>query len=195
VLLHGRGVDENDLFPLLDELDPDRRLLGVTPRGPLMLPPGGYHWYAVRRIGYPDPATFHATYPVLTGWLDSLLESHGIGPDRTVLGGFSQGAVMSYAVGLGRGRPRPAALLAFSGFLPTVEDFELDLSQARDLAVAIGHGEYDPVIGVEWGRDARERLEAAGARVTYRESPMPHAIDPRFLEELRSWLERALPGA
>jgi phospholipase/carboxylesterase len=195
VLLHGRGVDENDLFPLLDELDPERRLLGVTPRGPLTLPPGGHHWYAVRRIGYPDPVTFRATYPILTGWLDSLLESHGVAPERMVVGGFSQGAVMSYAVGLGRGRPRPAAILAFSGFLPTVEDFQLDLSQARELPVAIGHGEYDPVIGVEWGRDARERLEAAGARVTYRESPMPHAIDPRYLEELRSWLVRVLPGA
>ena len=47
VLLHGRGADERDLFPLLDLLDPERRLLGVTPRGPLSLPPGGAHWYAV----------------------------------------------------------------------------------------------------------------------------------------------------
>src|SRR5829696_2436739 len=73
VLLHGRGVDEDDLFPLLDELDPDRRLLGVTPRAPLTLPPGGYHWYAVHRIGYPDPPTFHATYPLAGEWLDTFL--------------------------------------------------------------------------------------------------------------------------
>jgi phospholipase/carboxylesterase len=194
VLLHGRGVDENDLFPLLDELDPDRRLLGVSARAPLTLPPGGYHWYAVHRIGFPDPATFHATYPLLTDWLDGFLESNGVSAERTVIGGFSQGAVMSYAVGLGAGRPRPAAILAFSGFIPTVPDFELDLSAARDLPVAIGHGEYDPVIGVEWGRDARERLEAAGALVTYRETPMPHTIDPDYLDELRPWLREALPG-
>jgi phospholipase/carboxylesterase len=72
--------------------------------------------------------------------------------------------------------------------MPTVEGFELDLAKAEGLPVAIGHGEYDPIIGVEWGRDARERLEAAGARVTYRESPMPHAIDPGYVEELRSWV-------
>ena len=63
VLLHGRGADEHDLFPLLDMLDPERRLLGATARGPLSLPPGGAHWYAVRRVGYPDPETFHSTYP------------------------------------------------------------------------------------------------------------------------------------
>ncbi len=190
--MHGRGVHEHDLFPLLDELDPERRLLGVTPRAPLTLPPGGYHWYAVHRIGYPDPATFHATYPLAAEWLDGLLDANGLSPEQTVLGGFSQGAVMSYALGLGAGRPRPAGILAFSGFMPTVDGFELDLSQARGLPVAIGHGEYDPVIGVEWGRDARERLEAAGAQVTYRESPMPHAIDPDYVRELQVWLSATL---
>jgi phospholipase/carboxylesterase len=194
VLLHGRGVDESDLFPLIDDLDPERRLLGVAARAPLTLPPGGYHWYAVHRIGFPDPATFRANYPLVTGWLESFLDSHGLTLARTVLGGFSQGAVMSYAIGLGAGRPRPAAILAFSGFMPTVDGFQLDLSAARGLAVAIGHGEFDPVIGVEWGRDARDRLESAGARVTYRESPMPHSIDPAYVAALRPWLEGALAG-
>jgi phospholipase/carboxylesterase len=189
VLFHGRGVDESDLFPLLDELDPERRLLGATARGPLMLPPSGYHWYAVQRIGYPDQETFQASYPLTAGWLDAFLASHGLDAGRAVLGGFSQGAVMSYALGLGAGRPRPTGLLALSGFIPTVEGFELDLSKADGLPVAIGHGVYDPIIGVEWGRDARERLEAAGARVTYRESKMPHAVDPDYLGDLRSWLE------
>ena len=70
VLFHGRATDENDLFPLLDALDPERRLLGVTARGPLSLPPGGFHWYVVRQVGFPDPETFHATYALVGGWLD-----------------------------------------------------------------------------------------------------------------------------
>src|SRR5918997_114231 len=97
VLFHGRGTSEHDLVPLLDMLDPDRRLLGITPRGPLSLPPGGAHWYAVAQIG----------------------------------------------------------------FAPTVEGLDLDLAGRAGLPVAIGHGEYDPIIGVEWGRDARDRLTQA----------------------------------
>jgi phospholipase/carboxylesterase len=54
--------------------------------------------------------------------------------------------------------------------------------------VAIGHGTYDPVISVQFGRAARERLEQAGADVTYRESPMAHSIDPAYLDELRGWV-------
>lgn len=195
VLLHGRGADELDLVPLLDALDPQRRLVGVTPRGPLSLPPGGAHWYVVPRVGYPDRDTFRATLGQLTEWFDALPELTGVPLERTVLGGFSQGAVMSYALALGAGRPAPAGLLALSGFIPTVEDFELDLSARAGYPVAIGHGAHDPVIPVAFGRAAHERLEEAGLAVTYRESPIDHSIDPRFLADLRPWLTAVLGAA
>ncbi|MGH2836986.1 MAG: alpha/beta hydrolase, partial [Thermoleophilaceae bacterium] len=151
ILFHGRGTSEHDLVPLLDVLDPGRQLLGITPRGPLSLPPGGAHWYAVARIGFPDHDTFHATFSQASGWLDAILADEGVPIERTVIGGFSQGAVMSYALGLGAGRPQPAGILALSGFMPTVEGFELDLDGREGLPGAIGHGVYDPIIGVEWG--------------------------------------------
>jgi phospholipase/carboxylesterase len=189
VLFHGRGADERDLYPLLDVLDPARRLLGLTPRGPLHLPPGGAHWYAVREIGFPDPSTFTETFAQASSWLDAVAEETGIAPERTVLGGFSQGAVMTYALGLAAGRARPAALIALSGFVPTVPDFELDLS-APFPRLALGHGALDPVISVDWGRRARALLQEAGAEPVYRESPtLGHSIDPGFLRELASWLD------
>jgi phospholipase/carboxylesterase len=193
VLFHGRGADEQDLYPLLDLLDPERRFLGVTPRGPLHLPPGGAHWYAVQEIGYPDPGTFTETYALAAEWLDELAEDAGVATDRTVLGGFSQGAVMTYALGLGEGRPRPAGLIALSGFMPTVPGFSLDLEPPFPRLV-IGHGALDPVISVEWSRRAQGVLTDAGADVTYRESPhMAHSIDPVYLRELPSWLTSTLP--
>ena len=188
VLLHGRGTNEFDLLPLLDELDPDRRFVGVTARAPLELSPGGFHWYVTRTLGYPDHDTFHHSYALAARWLDALADALGVPWSRTVLGGFSMGAVMSYALGLGAGRPAPAGILAFSGFMPTVDGFELDLSGRDGYPVAIGHGTQDPVIPVEFGRDARRRLEEAGARVLYRESPMFHAIDPAFVQVLQSWV-------
>ena len=176
-------------------LDPERRLLAATARGPLSLPPGGAHWYAVRRVGYPDPETFHSTYVRLTAWLDGLLDEQAIPRDQTVLGGFSQGSVMAYALGLGARRPRPAGIMALSGFIPEVEGFQLDLSGAAGLPVAIGHGTHDPVISVDFGREARDRLVEAGAEVTYRESPMAHTIDPAFIRELSGWLGRTVASA
>jgi phospholipase/carboxylesterase len=193
VLLHGRGTSEHDLVPLLDALDPERRLVGITPRGPLSLPPGGSHWYKVQQIGYPDAETFHHSFAQLSAWLDEMQTSLDVPPARTVLGGFSQGAVMSYALSLGANRPRPAALIALSGFIPTVAGLDFDLKACVDLPVAIGHGTLDPVIGIEWGRQAKDTLGQAGLDVHYRESAIPHTVDPSFVEELSTWLKAAVP--
>lgn len=195
VLFHGRGADEGDLRPLLDLLDPGRRLLGVTPRGPLSLPPGGAHWYVVREIGYPDPETFLSTYARVGTWLDALQAETGVPSERTVLGGFSQGAVLAHALGLGRERPRPAAVVALSGFVPTVPGLELDLERPLP-PVAIGHGALDPVISVDWGRRAHAILDEAGADVLYHESPLlGHGIDPSFVRALVPWIRAAVDGA
>ncbi len=196
VLFHGRGTSEDDLSPLLDMLDPEQKLAGFTPRGPLSLPPGGAHWYAVARIGFPDHDTFHATYASAGAWLDAVIAEEGLTLERTVIGGFSQGAVMSYALGLGAGRSSPAGIVALSGFIPTVDGFDLDLDARAGLPVAIGHGEYDPIIGVEWGREGRDRLTQAKLDVTYREYPLPHAVDPGYLSEIsREWLPAVLERA
>jgi len=193
VLIHGRGASERDLAPLADELDPERRLVVLCPRGPLSLPPGGAHWYRLGGLGTPDGSTFMPTYKQLVAWLEAVLAEQGVDITHTVIGGFSQGAVMSWALGLGQGRPTPAGILALSGFMPTVEGFQLDLDRPG-LRAAIGHGTHDPVIGVEWGRDARDRLRAAGIEPLYRESPMGHTIDPRFLDELRGWVAGSVPA-
>jgi phospholipase/carboxylesterase len=188
VLVHGRGADEHDLFPLIDALDPERRLLGVTPRGPLALPPGGAHWYRLGGIPTPDPATFSRSYAELGAFIDAL----PFPTSRVVLGGFSQGAVMSLAVGLGSGRPRPAGVIALSGFVPRVEGFALDLEGLSGYRTVVAHGTFDPVIPVSFGREARDLLVGAGADVLWREAPLPHTIDPQLIPELRAFVADVL---
>ncbi len=186
VLNHGRGADENDLFGLLDELDPERRLVGVTTGAPLTnVPPGGRHWYLVARVGYPDPETFASSYELLTGFLDGFLAERGIGWDRTVVGGFSMGAVMSYAVSLGKGRPSPAGLLAFSGFVPQVEGWTPELDGRSGLPVAIHHGQNDPIISVEFARKARALLKSRDIEPAYLETEAGHWLPPEAIGPAR----------
>ena len=195
ILHHGRGTDEHDLLPLADVLDPGRRLHVVTPRAPLQLPSWpGFHWYVVPRVGYPDPETFQASYVALAELHDELWERTGIAPERTVLGGFSMGAVMSYALGLGPERPGPAGILAYSGFIPTTEGWEPDLTPAGSALtkIFIAHGQNDPVIGVDFARKARELLTTAGFAVDYRESRATHSIDPADVSRGTQWLQAVL---
>jgi len=100
---------------------------------------------------------------------------------------------MSYALGLAASRPKSAAILAMSGFIPRVDGLELDLASRAGLPVSISHGTNDPVIGIQWGRDARDRLTEAGLDVRYREDPVGHTITPQALAQARGALEAALP--
>jgi phospholipase/carboxylesterase len=188
VLHHGRGADEQDLLSLGDVLDPQRRLHVATPRAPLTLPGWpGYHWYVVPRVGYPDPDTFHAAYSELARFHDELWERTGIAPERTVLGGFSMGAVMSYSLGLGPARPAPAGILAFSGFVPVVEGWEPQLEGRESVRAFIAHGRNDPIMAVDFARQARELLEGGGLDVEYHESDAAHHIDPAHVPAAVEW--------
>jgi phospholipase/carboxylesterase len=193
VLHHGRGADEHDLLTLGETLDPDRRLHIATPRAPLKLPGWpGYHWYAVPRVGYPDHDTFFAAYRELSELHDRLWRDTGLPPERTVLGGFSMGSVMSYALALGADRPAPAGVMAFSGFIPTVDGWLADLRDRTEVRAFIAHGRNDPVISIEFARRARDVLTAGGLDVDYHESDVAHHIDPRQIPAGSDWLAAAI---
>lgn len=189
VLHHGRGSDESDLIGLADALDPRRRLHVISPRAPLVLPGSpGFHWYKVPRVGFPDPETFQAARAELANFHDELWERTGLGPSETILGGFSMGAVMSYAMGLSRERPAPAGILACSGFIPTVEGWSPDAASRSETHVFVAHGRHDEVIQVGFARDARDRLREAGLAVEYHESSAGHLIDPSQIRPAAEWL-------
>jgi phospholipase/carboxylesterase len=191
VLHHGRGADEHDLLGLADVLDPEQRLHVVTPRAPLTVPgwPGN-HWYLVPRVGYPDADSFHAAHQRLATFHDELWERTGIAPQNTVFGGFSMGSVMSYALGLDGARPAPAGILAFSGFVPTVDGWQPDVAGRAEsgLRAFVAHGRNDPVMDVAFARSARALLEAGEVPVDYHESDAAHHIDPDHVPAAVAWL-------
>ena len=109
VLMHGRGTSEQDLAPLLDVFDPERRLVGLAPRGPLGSP-GGRHWYVVRESATRTPRPSAPPSAALTAWLDAALAEHGVGSPhgaRRVLPGHRDG--VRPRPGERGGRPRPAS--------------------------------------------------------------------------------------
>jgi len=195
VLHHGRGADEHDLLGLADVLDPERRLHVVTPGGPLTVPGWpGKHWYLVPRVGFPDPDTFFAAHRALAEFHDGLWERTGLTPAQTVFGGFSMGSVMSYALGLDPSRPAPAGILAFSGFIPTVDGWSPDVAgrAAAGTRAFVAHGRQDQVMDIAFARQAHALLEASGLPVEYHESDAGHHIDPAHVPAAVDWLAQTL---
>jgi phospholipase/carboxylesterase len=155
----------------------------------------GYHWYLVPKVGYPDRASFDAARAALAVLHDRLWEETGLGPERTVLAGFSMGAVMSHTMAWSGERPAVAGVLAFSGFVPTVAGWRPSLEERGATRAFLAHGTLDPVIEVGFGRAARDLLVAGGIDVTYRESDVVHTIDPAVVPAAAEWLVAALPRA
>ena len=170
----------------------------VTPGGPLTLPGWpGRHWYAVPRVGYPDPDTFRAAFAALADFHDETWERTGTAPENTVFGGFSMGSVMSYALGLSRGPPRarPASWRS-RGSSPPWRAGSASLADRAGLPVFIAHGRRDPVMDVEFARSARATLTEGGLDVSYHESDVDHRIDPAHLAAATDWLAGAqAPGS
>ncbi len=195
VLHHGRGSNEHDLIGLADVLDPQRRLHVAAPRAPLQRSGWpGYHWYLVPRVGHPDHDTFHAARTALAQLHDELWQRTGISPAQTVLGGFSMGSAMSYALGLSAERPAPAGVLIFSGFIPAVDDWQPSIADRQEMRAFIAHGRQDQVISVELARSARDRLALGGIEVSYHESDVAHQIDPTHLPLAADWLAATIPA-
>lgn len=191
VLLHGRGADENDLLGLADWLDP--RLTVVSVRAPFPLGPG-YHWYDLVQIGAAEPVSYAAARARLTAWLDTLAPAHGLDPARVYLLGFSQGAVMTAGLlldptGL---KSRPAGAVLLSGYLPLDQHPPRVAGALAGVPIFIGHGRQDPLIPVDFGRQARDTLTGLGAAVTYREYPIPHTIGEAELADIATWLTARL---
>jgi phospholipase/carboxylesterase len=187
VLLHGFGADEQDLVPVAESLDD--RFLAVLFRAPQPLADWpGFQWYSFAQRGQPEPRSYEASLGALVESLEELCRRREVDANRLVLGGFSQGAVMTATVAARAPSIRPKALLLLSGYLPA----GLTFPDLTGLDVFIGHGTEDPLIPVQAAQDAAQRLAAAGARVTLRTYPMPHAVLPSELRDIASFLEPLL---
>lgn len=108
-----------------------------------------------------------------------------------MLGGFSMGAVMSLSLGLGPGRPAPAGILAFSGFIPTVEGWQPDLP--RTSKVFLAHGRQDPVISFGFAERALAQLEGVVGGLEVHQGDFGHWIEPPHADAARRWLGESLP--
>jgi phospholipase/carboxylesterase len=176
ILLHGRGASAEDLHSLGEYLPP--RTQGVFPQAPIPFSFGGWVWYDIQGEG------FERSAGMLIAFLDSLVHGDPARAAKTILGGFSQGAVMTLDVGL-RYRPRLAGLVAMSGYVMNVER-AFDLPDDHTPPVCLVHGTHDDVVGVERGRAAEAALRAREVTLRYEEFPIGHEINAeswRFVQD------------
>lgn len=197
VLLHGYGSNEQDLFGLAPYLD--ERLLIVSARAPLTLMPGGYAWFHLdidERGVRLDPRQFVRQAALVADFVAEACAAYGADPQRVLLGGFSQGAMISAAVLLSRPELLAGALLMSGAMLPEVlpllQPPGFDPQPLAGKPVLAVHGTYDPVLPIALGRATRATLERLPLALTYREYPMAHEVSLESLRDVAAWVKAAV---
>jgi phospholipase/carboxylesterase len=195
VLCHGYGADGNDLIGLAPHLQQFLPTVAfVAPNAPERCQGAGYQWFPISRL---DPHETHrgveSAAPALEAFLDSELTRAGLPPERLILGGFSQGTMMSLHVGLRRST-KPAAILGFSGMLTAPE--ALPPLGPDTPPILLTHGDADTVIPPQALFLAAGALGRAGALVQWHLSKgSGHTIDPEGLLLGAAFLSMATRGA
>lgn len=194
IFLHGFGSNEQDLFGIKDALPPSWTYLSV--RAPMPVGPNGYRWFT-KTTGEDEyngeTADLQRSARLIEDFVTQATAKYHTQSHRVFLVGFSQGAIMSYEVGL----RKPAlvrGIAALSGSVLPVLKAELKADASREeLAIFIGHGTLDQALPYVSATRANDVLLGLGLKPAFHGYPgMPHTVSEAEVQDLKAWLEKSL---
>lgn len=210
VLLHGFGAPGTDLIPLAQYLPATNDVRYVFPEAPLSLAMGleSRAWWmidvaameraimagAMRDLTREVPDGLPDARAKMLGCLDAMWADLGGGPESTVLGGFSQGAMLSCDVTL-RLDTSPLGLVLMSGTLLDEEGWTQRMPARAGMPVFQSHGAADPLLPFSIAEQLHEHLAEAGLEAQWAPFQGGHEIPPDVLGLLGTWLEARLLSA
>ena len=194
VLLHGLGASGDDLAPLAQELG----LPGVrfefphAPVRPVTINNGMRMraWHDLTALGggiEVGKDGVDESRAMVTAFLDGLV-ADGYAPERIVLAGFSQGGATALHAGLLYPQAL-AGIVSLSGYLPCADRMpEAQRGANASTPVFMGHGEFDPVVPIDYALRSQARLEDWGYDIDFRRYPAAHTIAAQEVVDLREWI-------
>ena len=190
LLLHGYGSNEADLFSFETEL-PDNYYI-ISARAPYDLQYNSYAWYAINfdadQNKFSDNEQAKTSRDAILNFVDELIENYPIDKNNIVLAGFSQGAILSYAIALSH-PDRISKVIALSGYVN--DEIFTDNYQNNDFSkikIFHSHGTVDQVIPIDWARKTTPFLSKLNIDATYKEYPVGHGVSPQNFYDFKNWL-------
>jgi phospholipase/carboxylesterase len=190
LLLHGYGSNAEDLFSFANEL-PDEYYV-IAAQAPYDLQYGSYAWYAINfdadQNKFSDNEQAKSSRDLIAGFIDELILNYSIDAKAVSLLGFSQGAILSYAIALSHPE-KISKVIALSGYLneELIEENYRNNDFSK-LNIFASHGVVDQVIPVTWARKTTPFLDALGIESIYKEYPIGHGISPQIFADFKNWL-------
>ena len=191
LLLHGYGSNEEDLFSFANEL-PENYYI-ISARAPYSLGYGSYAWYAINfdadQNKFSDVTQATTSRDLILTFIEELLQNYPIDSAQITLVGFSQGAILSYAIGISYPE-KIKQLVALSGYINAdIFTKGYQNNNFNNLSIFASHGTVDQVIPVAWARQSKPFLDQLSIKNEYREYPVGHGVAPQNFFDFKKWLE------
>ncbi len=201
IWMHGLGADAHDFEPAVPllQLDSGRSVRFVFPNAPArpVTLNGGMRmraWYdliSIDRNAAEDEAGIRASAAGIEALIRRERE-RGVGADRIVIAGFSQGGAMALFTAL-RYAEAIAGIIALSTYVPIAQATLSEASAAnRNTSIFMAHGQFDDVVPVNFARSSRKRLHQLGYDVEWHEYPMAHSVIPEELTDIKAFLDSVI---
>lgn len=183
-IFHGIGSNEQSMFSLIEGLEEEFYVFSV--RGPIEQPPG-YAYFTIQGYGQPHREIFDQGIDNLADFINYAIEKYDLDREQLYLLGFSQGAIVSMALGLILGE-RIKGIVALSGYIPTFVKEEYKTKPVNNISLYISHGEFDNILPYKWGLESKKYFDELGASVTFRSYPVIHAVSNENQIDFKNWL-------
>lgn len=211
VLLHGFGAPGDDLVALGDALDVPKGTRFLFPEGPLPLNMGfgdSRAWWIIdmarleadraagrlRDLSNEVPRGLPAARTTLETFLTQLPRAMSIDYTKTVIGGFSQGAMLTCDVVMRTSHPF-AGLVQLSGALLAKQDWRPGVGKRTGLPVFQSHGTQDAILPFVMAERLRDELTHHGLSVEWHSFRGGHEIPEPVIQRLSAFLTKTLTNA
>lgn len=197
VLMHGVGSNAQDLFSLAPYVPPQFHVLSL--QAPYAMGPDAFAWFqfSVNPDGSRTIAADQEQHSraLVAQTVQQAAEQLGVAPERVVVGGFSQGGIMSLSLLLTQPALLHAICVWHSRLLPEVLPLQVPPAQLAGRQVWLSHGTQDNVIPLTSAHLTRARLEPLPVQLSYHEYPCAHTIHPDELRDCVQWLQSLTTAA
>jgi len=192
ILMHGYGSDENDLFSFAAELPEELFIISV--KAPYPMQPHGNAWYAINfdaeKGKWSDNEQAMESRDLIAKFIDEAVATYPVNKKNVSLLGFSQGAILSYAVALTYPE-KVKNIVALSGYInKDLFPEDIETRDYSNLDFYSSHGSVDQVISVDWARQTAPFLKGLDIKHQYSEFPVGHGVAPQNFYELKDWLSK-----
>lgn len=188
ILLHGYGSDENDLFSFAEYLPKKYTIISL--RAPFETPMGGYCWFSINfnnsNEKWSDHKQAYQSILNLESQIDFFIQKYNLEPDQVDLLGFSQGAVLSWALLLDFSIKINRAV-CLSGYIDK-SLLKEDIYSYRDIIAYSSHGTNDPVIPFDWAKTSIESLKENNPNVVFNSFQDAHNVSQENFQSILNWL-------